>query len=1004
VTAAHAGVELRYDATLPHQIAAVDAVVDLFDGLLAPAQERLLGGDGFGPTQMAMGAGQLDLAELGFPNPVPRADLDVDATLLGALKAVQRRQGLEESTALAGHHFTVEMETGTGKTYVFLRTIFELHRRYGLRKFVIAVPSVAIREGVLASIRSMAAHFRGHYATPLDSAVYDSKRLGRVRNFATASGLQVLVMNIQSFQKDAAADDDTSANVINRAHDRMAGRRPIEFIQAMRPVVVIDEPQNFESAAARAAIDRLHPLCTLRYSATPRNPYNLVHRLGPVDAFRLGLVKQIEVDGVVQDDAVGRGDPHVRLLSVDATKNRARVEIDAGIGEAAKRSKVWVKRGDDLRVKSEGRPEYADGLLVDDILFAEGEEAIEFTGGLVAAIGGGRGDDHAAVQRMQISRTIRHHLDRELVLEPRGIKVLSLFFLDAVADYRVYTDDGDRLGPVGEMFEEELAHALTAPRYASLRLGDVSALHDAYFSRDSKNRPKNSRGNSEADTTTYELIMRDKQRLLSADEPLRFIFTHSALREGWDNPNVFQVCTLTRSGTAIGRRQQLGRGLRLPVDATGARVRDPQVARLTVIANESYRAFAEGLQVDYEKETGQRWGVVPRNAFATVAVTTADADGTTGEALLGAERSVRVWEHLRVAEVVDNQGRVTANFTPHEEGYVLPMPAGLEAYESAVITVLEPFARPPVRDARKRTTVRVNKRVIQDPDFQVFFRDIGGRTRFRVTVNTERVVREAVVAIRSMEPVTRPLVRSESASLTVDASGVRAGDVTGGGTAALGAPTRLPDILSDLQNATDLTRATLRRILTESDDVFRREFSINPHAFTVAVTRILRNVLQAELLEGVRYEPVGDSEWEMHELDPESGIEVAAYLDRLYAVQNADKSPLSHVEWDSSVEERFARRLDSDERVRLFMKLPPRFTVDTPVGPYNPDWAICWQDEQAGRQQVHLVRETKSTHEEAGRRGTENAKIRFASAHFDALDVDYAVVTDFDEVVTQMGA
>lgn len=898
-------VQLRYDPSLPHQAAAVDAVVDLFEDALGGGAEVALS---------SAAAGRLDAVELGFANPAPRDEAAFEASLLRQLRRVQRRNGLQPSERLDGRHFTVEMETGTGKTYVYLRTIFELHARYGLTKFVIAVPSVAIREGVLTALRSTAEHFRTRYAAPLDHAVYDSRRLGRVRSFAASSTLQVLVMNVQSFQNDTA---EGGANVINRPHDALAGLRPIDYVRAVRPVVIVDEPQSFEGAGARAALERLDPLCTLRYSATPRNPYNLVYRLGPVEAFEQRLVKRIEVAGVELDASFDG--THVRLLAVDAARDRARIEFSGGRGEAARLTRAWVRRGDDLAVRSRGRPEYRDGFLVGDIVYGDGEQAIEFTGGTVVALGASAGAEADEVQRMQVRETIRHHLDRELELAPRGIKVLSLFFLDAVADYRVHRADGTyRLGPLGELFERELTAALELPRHAALagRLGDVRALHGAYFSQDGGGRARDSRGDGEADRSTYETIMRGKERLLSPSEPLRFLFTHSALREGWDNPNVFQVCTLTHARSAITRRQQIGRGLRLPVDRHGVRVSAGDVARLTVIANESYDAFARGLQVDYEREAGATW----------------------------------------------------------EEGGV---------------------AVPPVRDARRAVAVTVRERLLDDAGFRAFWDDVARRTRFSVRVDGERLAAEAIRRIGEMDEIRRPVVRSERALLSLSGAGisVEAGGgaaVASGGAAAARAagPERLPDMLGELRDATDLTRATLVRILGGCGRL--DELALNPHAFTVAVTRIVRDLLREQLVERVAYEPVRGG-WRVGRLADAGCAAPSHSADRSYAVRNEDKSPHSHVAWSSPAEEAFVRALDGDERVRWFVRLPEWFAVDTPVGPYNPGWAICWQD---GGRWRHLVRETSGT--------ANTAKTVCGGRHFAALGVDHGVVAGFGELAAQM--
>lgn len=987
-------VQLQYDPSLPHQVAAIESVVDLFEGALGGAEEIHLAADV---------PGTLGLVELGFANPAPPDEAAFDQALLEQLRGVQARNGIEPAEKLEGRHFTVEMETGTGKTYVYLRTIFELHARYGLTKFVIAVPTVAIREGVLASLRSTSEHFSKRYATPIDHGVYDSRRLSLVRQFATSTTLQVMVMNIQAFQKDAIEGDthDARANVINRPQDAMSGRRPIEYIQAVRPVVIIDEPQNFESDNARAAVDRLDPLCTLRYSATPKNAYNLVYRLGPVDAFQQGLVKQIEVDGIQLDQSFNEA--HVRLLDVDGVGNRARVEINAGHGESTKRLKTWVKRGDDLWVKSKNRPEYTDGHIVEDIYFGEGSEALELTNQAVIALGDSSGAGVSEVQRMQVRETIRYHLDRELELGPRGVKVLSLFFLDAVADYRVYEPDGtSRLGPIGELFESELTEALGKRRYAELALGPVEELHDAYFSQDAKGRAKDSKGEGEGDRSTYDKIMKDKEQLLSSDESLRFIFSHSALREGWDNPNVFQVCTLTHARSAITRRQQIGRGLRLPVDQTGARIHDRDVARLTVIANESYEAFASGLQVDYEQETGRTWGTVERTGFAHLLLLAPEGESAHGvpDEQLGFERSAAVWETLQTAGFLDPSGKLTSKFDPTDEALKLPMPAGLERCEEGVFRVLERYDRPPVRDARARGEVRFRKNVALDSGFKAMWDDIARRTRYRVRVDSERIVRDAVKRIDDMDGVPRPLVRAEQADLEVTGAGITAGERRDGKTSVASAPAALPDILGQLQNETDLTRVTLARILRECSRL--DDFRANPHAFTVQVARVLRSVLGEELIEGIEYEQIDGAIWEMRQLEPEAGVEVERYLDRLYEVESAGKSPYSHVEWESAVEERFAKSLDGDSRVRFFVKLPSWFTVDTPVGPYNPDWAICWDDDEHPR--LHLVRETKSSFEEIERRGVENAKIACAREHFKAIGAGYGVATSFDDLIGQMGS
>ncbi len=414
---------------------------------------------------------------MGVGNPLADDEDALQAATLENLRVVQERNGIAMSNALDGMHFSVEMETGTGKTYVYLRTIFELNKRYGFAKFVVVVPNVAVREGVLASIGLLRDHLRGLYDNvPFDASVYDSKHLGRVRQFATANTIQLLVMNIQAFQKDVEEDTDpTKANIINRAQDRMSGRRPIEFIQATKPVVIIDEPQNVESEAASAAIARLDPFCTLRYSATHRRAYNRVYRLGPIDAYDMNLVKRIEVASVMADENPNAA--FVRLLAVDAAKARARVTINHGAsGSAFKAKKIWVKCGNDLAVASAGRQEYADGWIVSDISFRPGAEAIEFTNGAEVTITEASASFDEDTQRAQVRETVRQHLDKERSLAPLGVKVLSLFFLDRVANYRGSDDDGNpRLGRIGRWFEEAYDELTAKPRYKDLDLSRPSA-------------------------------------------------------------------------------------------------------------------------------------------------------------------------------------------------------------------------------------------------------------------------------------------------------------------------------------------------------------------------------------------------------------------------------------------------------------------------------------------------------------------------------------------------
>lgn len=982
------GLKLKFDSTLEYQNDAIASVVGLFTGLpVADAQFSLA----------SRSSSQIAITELGVPNPVPGDEPAFTDLILSNLRSVQEHNGIRMSKTLDGMDFSVEMETGTGKTYVYLRTIFELHKNYGFTKFVIVVPNIAIREGVLASINLLRTHLTGMYLEPFDASVYDSKQLGRVRQFATANTIQVLVMNIQAFQKDVEeAQDSTKANIINRAQDRMAGRRPIEFIQATRPVVIIDEPQNVESAAAVAAIKRLQPFCTLRYSATHRNSYNLVYRLGPIDAYDLNLVKRIEVASVLPDDNYNAA--FVRLLQVDASKARAQIQINHGVGSAARQKKLWVKRGADLSVASGDRQEYANGYIVDDISFRPGSEAMEFTNGEDVTIQAATGSFDEDVRRSQVFETVRQHLDKERALAPLGVKVLSLFFIDKVSNYRATDEQGNpSLGPIGLWFEEAYTKLTAEPRYAKLSLPPVHQVHDGYFSVDNKGTYKDTRGTGEGDSSTYDLIMRDKERLLSAEEPLRFIFSHSALREGWDNPNVFQICTLNDSKSTDRKRQEIGRGLRLPVNQAGERILDPQINRLTIIANEAYEQFARTLQAEYEEDIGQIFGIVPPEAFAKL--TLPSAFGDPAHRPIGQDFSVKIWTHLQGEAYLDTAGAVLPKFNPADETFELNVPVGCEPLRGQITDTISKFVfTNRVINAKKRQKVRFRRQIIFDAGFRDLWDRISKRSKYRVSLSTDKLVEAAASAIAEAGPIEPAKVRVHTVEVEHSEAGLSTDKVVDQRDYKTARPMLIPDILADLQNETDLTRATLVRILTESGRL--ADLTVNPQAFITLVTTKINAVMRAQMVDGLTYEPIPGLSWEIHRLEPALGNDVERYTARLYKVQNEAKTPFDHVEIDSNVERHFAMGLDNHRNVKFFMKLPTWFTVDTPLGPYSPDWAIFFEDTHP----VYLVRETKGTLDEAGRRQEENMKIECARQHFSSIGINYDVsvnVTDMIESIQQ---
>ena len=601
--------ELQFSANQQYQLDAINSVVELFNG--QPSAEG------------AVTCGMLDenvlggllLSEMGLAN---RLVLTTERLLANCQK-VQEANELAPSAELltlnveSGEsvgmfpNFTIEMETGTGKTYVYLRTIYELHKQYGYKKFVIVVPSVAIREGVLKNLQITHGHLQSLYShEPCSFSVYDSAKVNTLRNFALSNAIEVLVINIDSFSKDSTDANGeekkkkSKGNVINQL--RETGIKPIEFIQSANPIVIVDEPQNMETDIRKQAIARLNPLCTLRYSATPRNAYNLIYKLDPLKAYELGLVKQIGVDSII--DLADANQSFIELLSFKTTGRTVSAKLQIWVNNENGLSKkaVSVKNGDDLFKISNERETYKDSFIVNEIDASEG--FIRFANDVMVCIGQANGALTDTLLRMQIEATVRRHFEKEVKFRKHGIKVLSVFFIDRVANYRVYGEDGTtQKGKFAQWFEEIFEQYRAKPEYVGLYEFGVEAAHNGYFSQDKQGRLKDTtEKGSQDDNDTYALIMREKEKLLDAAEPLRFIFSHSALREGWDNPNVFQICTLAETSSEMKKRQEIGRGLRLAVNDKGERVLDRNINRLTIIANESYEDFAKTLQTEMEQQ------------------------------------------------------------------------------------------------------------------------------------------------------------------------------------------------------------------------------------------------------------------------------------------------------------------------------------------------------------------------------------------------------------------
>ena len=970
--------KLHFEPNLDYQLAAIEAVCDLFRGQEICRTE-------FTVTKSAYGGVFLPGLEsdLGVGN---RLTL-LDDELLKNLGDIQVRHGLPPSAELSSGDFTVEMETGTGKTYVYLRTIFELNKRYGFNKFVIVVPSVAIKEGVYKSLQITEEHFKGLYAgVPFNYFLYDSAKLGQVRNFATSASIQIMVVTVGAINKK-------DVNNLYKESEKTGDEKPIDLIKATWPIVIVDEPQSVDGGLqgrGREALSAMNPLCTLRYSATHADRHHMVYRLDAVDAYEKRLVKQIEVASATVEDAYNK--PYVRLVSVSNRRGTisARVELDMQtVGGGVRRQEVTVQDGDNLG-QATGRSLYAD-CRIGEIRVAKGDEYLELRVPGVEQflkLGQAWGDvDVLAVQREMIRRTIREHLDKEKRLRPQGIKVLSLFFIDEVAKYRSYDGDGTPLkGDYARIFEEEYRRAASLPDYRTL-FQDVDLLHAAeevhngYFSIDRAggwtDTAENNQANRDNAERAYNLIMKEKEKLLSLDTPLKFIFSHSALKEGWDNPNVFQICTLRDITSERERRQTIGRGLRLCVNQQGERIRGLEVNTLTVVAMESYEQFAENLQKEIEEDTGIRFGVVDPHQFAGIAVFL--TDGNT--APLGVEQSNVLWEHLKATGYIDAKGKVQDSLKQALKDSTLTVPESFTAQLDQISAVLKKLAgRLEIKNADERRQVRTRQAVLHSPEFKALWDRIKYKTTFRVQFDNEKLIESCIRAVQEAPPIPKTRLQWRKADIAIGKAGVEATEREGAATVVLDeADIELPDLLTDLQDRTQLTRRSIQRILSGS----RRldDFKRNPQAFIELIAEVICRCKRLAVVDGIKYQRLGDEHYYAQELFEHE--ELTGYLRNLL---DATKAVYEQVVYDSDTERSFADQLENNSSIKVYAKLPGWFTVPTPLGSYNPDWAVLV--EKDGAEQLYFVVETKSSLFIDDLRDKESAKINCGKAHFRALEID----------------
>ena len=984
--------KIKFDPNQNHQRCAWQSAVGVFEG-----QE--LNKTTFSMPSIFSEQSLFDnQTDYGFGN---RSKL-LDEEIQDNVGKIQLSNGLKQSKELKSRDFTIEMETGTGKTYVYLRSIFEMNKQYGFTKFIVVVPSIAIKEGVCKFLQMTETHFREQCDNArYDYFVYDSSRLEQVRSFAANDYVQIMVINIDAFRKSFADPaKESSANIIHRWNDKMQGV-PIDFIKSTNPIVIIDEPQSVDTTTKSAeAIKSLNPLCTFRYSATHADEHNMLYKLDSIDAYEQKLVKQIEVASIQVRD--GHNKAYIKLLAVD-NKNghRARIEVDVQQGAGVKRKAIWVKQGTDLFEDITKRSIY-EGYIINDIYCEEGNEYIDFQSkeGFIRlnhAIGEVNEDDY---KRLQIRKTIEEHLDKELKLTPMGIKVLSLFFIDKVANYRVYNaskEQGHQKGKYAIMFEEEYAKAIKKPKYSSL-FADVDTehlpelVHNGYFSQDRKGILKDTKGTTAADEDTYSLIMKDKEKLLSFDSKLKFIFSHSALKEGWDNPNVFQICTLNETKSTIKKRQEIGRGLRIAVNQDGERVHGFDVNTLTVMANESYEDFVEGLQQEIEQEEGIKFGIIEDHSFANIVIEQENGE----QAFLGAEASETIWKDLVDSKYIDQRGKITDELKRALQEDSVILPEQFEEQREAITATLKKVAGGlNIKNNADKRTVRLNKAVFDSPEFKDLWDRIKYKTTYNVNFDPNKLIEKCAESIQDNLVVGKTIFNYTRATTEISRGGVSITDSKESIHLYDVRDYQMPDILSYLQNETNLKRQSILDILIKSGRL--EDFKNNPQKFIDGVKELIKYEMRRFIVDGIKYQKIGDGHFYAQELFESEDL--MGYLHKNMIA--AKKSAYDHVVYDSGIESGLAQSFENNDGVKVYAKLPSWFKIDTPLGSYNPDWAVLL--ELDGQEKLYFVVESKGTAFEKRLRDVERAKIRCGRKHFEALgeDARYVMASSYETFVNQ---
>jgi type III restriction enzyme len=1005
--------------TQAYQSAAVQAVVDCFKGQPPASAEAIT--YRIDPGQSKKGVEDL-FSESGFKN----ADLALtDLQILDNIQQVQRGQNLPMSDALvktkvARINLDVEMETGTGKTYCYIKTIFELNRRYGWSKFVIVVPSIAIREGIAKSLEITAEHFLETYQKKARFFIYNSKQLHHLESFSSDAGINVMVINVQAFAA-RGADNRRIYEVL----DDFQSRRPIDVISANRPILILDEPQKMEGAQTLKSLEEFKALMVLRYSATHKTTHNKIHRLDALEAYNQKLVKKIAVRGIAVKGLAGTAG-YLYLQSIEISSKKppeARVEFEQKLaGGNIKRIVKKLSKGDNLFDLSNQLDQYRDGFVVSDI--NANTDTLSFTNGLQLAVGDANGDvTEAALRRIQIREAIKAHFDKEQALFQQGVKVLTLYFIDEVAKYRDYSQ-ADEKGEYARIFEEEYNLYLNevldldeTPYVKYLKGIPAEKTHSGYFSIDKKTKRDidpdiEKRGENAGlsnDVEAYDLILKKKERLLSLDEPVRFIFSHSALREGWDNPNVFVICALKHSDNTISRRQEVGRGLRLSVNQHGDRMDHPAIVHevnvLTVVASESYKDFVAALQKDISESLSARPKVADEAFFNGKILKTA-----SGDVEVTPQLAKQIYKYLLKNDYTDDADRISEAYHSAKKSETLAeLPLELKPYAAQVYQLIDSVFSasqlPEISDDRRPKKNPLNAN-FDKQEFKALWNRINRKAAYSVSFKEAELVQKALVALNDKKaglrvtPLQYTVQQGEQAE-AVTYDGLKSGEAfklkateTEVNRQSVHSAVKY-DLIGKLAEGTQLTRRTIAEILKDMNVAVFAQFKTNPESFIAEAIRLINEQKATVIIEHLAYDPVEDK------FDLDIFTAGLSKQDFSKAGDRLQRHIYDYVLTDSNIERQFVKELDTSSDVVVYAKLPRGFLIPTPVGDYNPDWAISFKEGVV--KHVYFVAETKGSMSSMELREIERTKIRCARKFFDDINQRFATEAVKYDVVDSFG-